>query len=55
MSDPQMVEVYRVGKGLARTSKVEIKTLIHTKRCQRVQVREKMLSVGWDRYDWNRI
>jgi len=48
--NPQMsgIKVYRVGKKLVRTSKKEWREVIYTRRGQRVQIREKVLFIGWN-------
>ena len=43
------MEVHRVRKGLVRISEVEWRYLIHTRRGWWVQMREKRLSMGWDK------
>jgi len=40
------VEIYEVGKGLARISEGKWRDMICTRRDQRVQMRERVLSVG---------
>jgi len=43
------IEIYKVNKRLVRMSKMEWKQLICTGRGWGVQMREKVLSMGWDR------
>ena len=43
------MEVYRVSKKPARTSKGEWRKVIYTKRDLRVQIKEEALFMGWDR------
>ena len=53
--DPWMsgMEIYGVGKGPARMSKVIWRQLICTRRGWGVWIRKKVLSIGWDRCGQN--
>ena len=42
------VEIHEVGKGSVKTSKIEWRQLICARKGWEMQMREKVLSIGWD-------